>query len=77
MIEAQFSECIMLFNLSLNQAISQNNWNLAYNMCSAFFWGCYGYAPLPYFANDYFRNCMIDFEELKPIDHNNNYLHIN
>ena len=77
MIEAQFSECIMLFNLSLNQAISQNNWNLAYNMCSAFFGGCYGYAPLPYFANDYFRNCMIDFEELKPIDHNNNYLHIN
>jgi len=36
MIEAQFSECVMLFNLSLNQAISQNNWNLAYNMCSVF-----------------------------------------
>lgn len=72
MVENQFIECISLFNISLRNAISQNNWNWTYNMHSAFFGGCYGFMLSPCFTNDYLESCKLDFEEseLSKIDCN-------
>ncbi|WP_157703189.1 hypothetical protein [Alkalispirochaeta alkalica] len=68
MLDFQFSECITLFNQSISNAISQNNWNYNYNMASAFFGGCYGYMSIQY-DNNYLRRCLIEYsEESKEIE---------
>jgi hypothetical protein len=74
MIESQFIDCISLFNMSLHNAISQNNWNFAYNMISAFFGGCYWYKPINSLPNSYLQSCLFDFEPQNKIEDNKAYL---
>ena len=72
MIESQFIDCISLFNISLNNAIAQNNWDFVYNMTSAFFGGCYGYKFNNSFPNGYLQSCILDFNNAEQLDYKKN-----
>lgn len=71
MVETQFCDCISSFNISLDKAIQQNNWNFIYNMTSAFFGGCYGYEPISSLPTDYLAKCKLDVAEVRKAISNN------
>lgn len=63
MIENRFSDCIILFNKIIEDAIHFSNWSWIYNFCS-FFMECYDYIPISENYNN-LRNCVIGYKEEK------------